>query len=139
MCTLFLAGFVLISYMISQCKQAWGIAIVLNCNTDQTYTIRFHSFPEDEKLKKTWSNFTGRPGFRTPGKFSVVCAKNFKNKYVHEIFSDFQGYSRKANNYVWESFDGANPSESTLSNLLKKIVLRDSHARNQFWNQTQKC
>ena len=25
---------------------------VLNCNTDQTYKIRFHSFPEDEKLKK---------------------------------------------------------------------------------------
>ena len=25
---------------------------VLNCNTDQTYKIRFHSFPKDEKLKK---------------------------------------------------------------------------------------
>ena len=25
---------------------------VLNCNTDQTYKIRFHSFLKDEKLKK---------------------------------------------------------------------------------------
>ena len=25
---------------------------MLICNTDQTYKIRFHSFPEDEKLKK---------------------------------------------------------------------------------------
>ena len=25
---------------------------VLICNTDQTYKIRFHSFPKDEKLKK---------------------------------------------------------------------------------------
>ena len=25
---------------------------VLNCNTDQTYKIRFHSLPKDEKLKK---------------------------------------------------------------------------------------
>ena len=24
---------------------------MLNCNTDQTYKIRFHSFPKDEKLK----------------------------------------------------------------------------------------
>ena len=55
---------------------------VLNCNTDQTYKIRFHSFPKDEKFKKTWSNFTGKPGFWTPGKFSVVCAKHFENKYV---------------------------------------------------------
>ena len=55
---------------------------VLNCNTDQTFKIRFHSFPKDEKFKKTWSNFTGRPGFWTPGKFSVVCAKHFENKYV---------------------------------------------------------
>ena len=41
---------------------------VLNCNTDQTYKIRFHSFPKDEKLRKSWSNFTERPGFWTPGK-----------------------------------------------------------------------
>ena len=32
--------------------------------------------------KKTWSNFTGRLGFRTLGKFSVVSAKHFENKYV---------------------------------------------------------
>jgi len=55
---------------------------VLNWYTDQTYKIRFHYFPKDEKFKKKMSNFTGRPGFWTPGKFSVVCAKHFENKYV---------------------------------------------------------
>ena len=34
-----------------------GDCSVLNCYTDQTYKIRFHSFPKDEKFKKTWSNF----------------------------------------------------------------------------------
>ena len=29
---------------------------VLNCNTDQMYKIRFHSFPKDEKLKKNVEN-----------------------------------------------------------------------------------
>ena len=55
---------------------------MLNCYTDPTYKIRFHSFSKDEKLKKTWSNFIGKPGFWTPGKFSVVCAKHVENKYV---------------------------------------------------------
>ena len=54
---------------------------VLNCYTDQTYKIRFHSFPKDEKFKKPWSNFTGKPGFRIPGKFSVVCVKMLKTSY----------------------------------------------------------
>ena len=35
-----------------------------------------------KSFKKTWSNFTGKPGFWTPGKFSVVCAKHVENKYV---------------------------------------------------------
>ena len=52
--------------------------LVLNSNKDLTYKIIFHFFPKDEKLKKTWSKFTGRPGF----KFSVVCAKHLENKYV---------------------------------------------------------
>ena len=55
---------------------------MLICNTDQTYKIRFHSVPKDEKLKKTWVNFSGKPGFWTPGKVSVVRAKHFENKYV---------------------------------------------------------
>ena len=67
---------------------------------------------------------------------------NYRNeKYSYEFMKfslTLQGYSRKAYNYVRESFDGANPSESTLSNLLKNIALRDSQAINQFWNQAQK-
>ena len=55
---------------------------MLFCYTDQTYKIRFHSFPKDKKFKKTWSNFTGRTGFWTQGKFSVVCGKHFEDKYV---------------------------------------------------------
>ena len=61
---------------------------------------------------------------------------NYRNaKYSHELIKfslTLQGYLRKVYNYVREIFDGASPSESTLSNQLKKIVLRDSQALNQF-------
>ena len=56
---------------------------VLNCNTDQTYKIRFHSFSKDEKLKKK-RRVTSQQG-QVSGlreKFSVVCAKHLENKYV---------------------------------------------------------
>ena len=50
---------------------------------------------------------------------------NYRNeKYSYELMKfslTLQGYSRKAYNYVRESFDGALSSESTYSNLLKKI------------------
>ena len=46
--------------------------VLFSAKLYQTYKIRFHSFSKNEKLKKTWSNFTGRPGFWTPGKFSGV-------------------------------------------------------------------
>ena len=37
--------------MISQYKHHENCSVLI-CNTDQTYKIRFHSFPKDEKLKK---------------------------------------------------------------------------------------
>ena len=55
---------------------------MLNCYTDQTYKIRFHSFSKDEKFKKREITSQENQGFWTPGKFSVVCAKHVENKYV---------------------------------------------------------
>ena len=35
---------------------------MLNCNTDQTYKIKFHSFPKGEKLKKKKRGVTSQEG-----------------------------------------------------------------------------
>ena len=49
---------------------------VLICNTDQTYNIRFHSFPKDKKLKKK-RGVTSWEG-QVSG-LSGVCAKHIEN------------------------------------------------------------
>ena len=55
---------------------------MLNCNTDQTYKIRFHSFPKDEKLEKRGETSQKSQVSGLQENFCAVCAKHFENKYV---------------------------------------------------------
>ena len=60
---------------------------MLNCNTDQTYKVRFHSFPKDEKLKKTVEKLHRKAGFLDSRKIFVLSVRNIlkTNTFPDEI------------------------------------------------------
>ena len=95
--------------------------------TEEFYTSSFEEIPENGLIADAIIQQYNRRRIKM---------SNYRNaKYSHELMKfslTLEGFSRKVYKYVREIFDGSSPSESTLSNQLKKIVLRDSQALNQF-------